>query len=162
MKNNSVSQKQVYEFIKINGVKFLKGVSIWELTSMALIKCGIEKDDSETDKYFVDRNKSIIMEQTVGVFSRAQKRRNKKNELKLKRSIRNIEVKKLTKPANKQIKSTKIQTSQEFLKSWEWTTLRMEAIKLSVVAVKPPTSGGGYKAIINCCNLTFLMIKSKA
>ena len=29
-------------------------------------------------------------------------------------------------------------------------------------AVKPPTSGGGYKAIINYCNLIFLMIKCKA
>ena len=32
---------------------------------------------------------------------------------------------------------------------------------LSDLAVKPPTSGGGYKAIINYCNLTFLMIKCK-
>ena len=33
---------------------------------------------------------------------------------------------------------------------------------LSDLAVKPPTSGGGYKAIINYCNLTFLVIKCKA
>ena len=33
--------------------------------------------------------------------------------------------------------------------------------KLSDLAVKPPTSGGGYKAIINYCNLIFLMIKYK-
>ena len=39
--------------------------------------------------------------------------------------------------------------------------LKTEEYGLSDLAVKPPTSGGGYKAIINYCNLTFLMIKYK-
>ena len=112
MKNNSISQKQACTFVKMNGVPFVKGISVWELVSLALVNCGIERYENETSEYFIDRNKSIIMEKTVGKISRKKKRYNKKNKL----SNRIIEFKK--------------QTSQEFLKSWEWTTLRMEAIKL--------------------------------